>query len=567
MILEVMSLLFFWASCSDDKGSDIDKAKPTIDVTVSPQGGLCYGEEITIQGTVTDERNLGMYTISIYDQLGTLLTEKIQMLLGKTFNVDEKITIPLLAGATNGSLEIRFSLKNSREDQEEKDFTISNVSVPQLDRLYLILENNTVYEMAKNGNTFEVENTFPANARGHFSTSTQTSGLFWGIKDGQIISLGKDLIPVGHDIEASYKISFNPYTFDLDIGKYAIWSPLPSSDCFYILGTISGHWQDGEILTEKEKMKMKGFRSGQQRYYSWIPPDGDNPETGMWGEIASGNFRFKKGGEDNYILWDGKEIVKGTTNNTGQSFYTSAGGHLEIRIYFEGEECTSIRLLGSDKTLEFEPDQVKINGISIQDNIDFAGTNIPLKSGANYIYESRIDLKKGQTISSSIDLKKLKGDNDLFDGIGNTTWTVSSVDGTYIIRVDIFSGAFYACPMTGYPDVIYLNGWSWAKTSSDSPVVWNTEYELALIHVGNNVYETTLYNFGWGGSFSLNAYHPYSGKGSVSIPAELFTSEFLLPSGTGNYKISVNLKDGIQINGTEVDVLNNRKLDISFSAL
>lgn len=567
-LIGIIFLFTLFTACSDNDESSSSLEKPSIDISISPQGGLNYGEELAVSGKVSDNRNLKLYTITLSDQADNILVEKTQMLLGKTFNVDEKIRIPLTPGATETSLKLKMTLKNSPGGIEEKEFSISNVTVPQFDRLFLILENNTSYEMTKNGDAFEIENTFPANARGYFSTAPTKTDLFWGTTAGKIASFGKDPIPVGHSTEGSYKITFNPYSFDLTLGKQAVWSPLPASDCFYILGTISGHWQDGEITTEREKMKMKGFQSGEQRYYSWIPPQGDDPETGMWGAIAAGDFRLKRGGEEKFILWNGQTIVEGSSNDKEKSFHTSCAGPIEIRIYFDGETCSGVRLLGEDRTLEFESDNVKVNGIAIADNIDFAGFNISLKSGTNYVYESQVNLKKGQTITSSdVDLKKISGDKDLFNGIGNANWTLNTMDGTYIIRIDLFSGDFYACPTNGYPDVIYLNGWSWAKTASAAAVVWNADYELALTHVGNNVYESTLYNFGWGGTFSLGAFHPNSTKEKAPIPASLFNSEFNLPSGVGSYKISVNLKDGLKINGSTVEAINNQSLSVNFTPL
>lgn len=564
----LLFLFTIFLACNDNDERLTDQEKPSIDISISPQTGLNFGEELSISGQLSDNRNLKMYTITLLDQAENLLVEKTQMLLGKTFNVDEKIMIPLTAGATTSSLKLKMTLTNSNEGIEEKEFTISDVTVPKIERLFLILENNTSYEMTKNGDTFEIENTFPANAKGYFSTSPSKTSLFWGTTSGQISSFGKDPIAIGYDTEGSYKISFNPYSFNLKLGKQAVWTPLPESDCFYILGTISGHWQDGEITTERAKMKMNGFQSGEQRYYSWIPPLGDDPETGMWGAIATGDFCFKQGGKEIYIGWDGQTIIEENSYNIDKSFHNSCAGTFEIRIYFNGNQCSSIKLLGEDRTLEFEPNNVKINGIAITDKIDFANSTLSLKSGTNYIYESQISLKKGQTITSTdIDLKKINGDKDLFNGIGNTNWTLTTTDGIYIIRIDLFSGEFYACPMNGYPDVIYLNGWSWAKTSSSAAVVWNSDYELALIHVGNNVYESTLYNFGWGGSFTLGAYHPYSTEKKVSIPANLFNCEFSLPSNVGSYKISVNLKNGIKINGSTVEAINNQTFTVNFTAL
>ncbi|MCD7936795.1 MAG: hypothetical protein LUG98_08050 [Tannerellaceae bacterium] len=567
----IFLLLILFTGCKNEDDEGLSAGKPSMDITVTPQDGLKYGDEIIVSGTLSDERNLGMYQISVTDQEGNVLLEKIQMLLGTSFQVDETITLPMVAHAKDGNLNFHFNLRNSRDGVEEKEFTISNVRVPELQQLYLILENNTVYQMNREGNLFEIETSFPAGARGFFSTTPSLTGLFWGYDGKEITCLAKDPIPVGHDIEAFYKISFNPYTFDLNLGEYAQWTALPSSDCFYILGTISGHWQDGEIRNEMAKMKMQGYQSGEQRYYSWIPPDGDDPETGMWGEIASGEFRFKRGGEEYYLLWDGSAIIEGSSNDVSRSFYTSAGGPLEFRIYFDGDECTGVRLSDTQRSLEFEPAGIKINGIQVTEQIDFAGNTLSLKPGTNYIYESAIVLKQGEAIvSRDMDMSRLMGDTDLFTGIGNTSWSLTGPQGTYTIRIDLFKGSFYACPLDGYPSVIYLNGWSWSKNASSDAVTWDADYELALTNNGNNVYETTLYNWGWGGTFTLSATHPYSETERTHIPVALFDTEyasgteFTLPSGVGVFRISVDLRDGLTISGSTVGSVNNQVLRLTF---
>lgn len=577
ILIFIISIIF--TSCKDDSPEVIDVDKPEISISVSPQSGLKYGDEILITGTLTDKQNLKMYSVIIKDNAGNILFQKDQMLLGKSFLLDEKIPIPLPKNPVRGDLKIEVKVINSKGGIINQEFILGDVDIPNMERLYLILESRTV-EMVKNGNVFEIDDTFSPADKGFISISPTKSGLYWGMNsNGEIEPMGKNAIQIGGNEVSSFKLSFNPYTFELIFGEKRLWVPLPDSDTYYILGTISGHWMDGNITTEKEKMKMKGFESGNIKYYSWVPPEGDNPETGMWGSISDGIFRFKKGGANLYILWNGREIVSETNDNEMSSFYTSTGGFFEIRIYFENDICTKVQLLGSDRSLEYtQKDGVKVNGIFCDEKIDFAGNELILKNGENYIYESIIYLTKGQKItSSSVNLSKIAGDEDLFSGIGNNEWILKCISDNYTIRVDIFSGAFYATPRSGYPDVIYMDGWSWGKTASSSPVVWDINMILPLINNSHNIYESTFYNWGWGGDIKFYLKHPQEVGATIMLPNTNFTSDyvnmndpnsFLLPSSPGKYKISVDLKKGVEISSdNKVIPLSTEKFKLIFTAL
>lgn len=551
--LLTLPLLF---SCSDEEQSVAgDGVKPEMDLAVFPLTGLKYGDKITVAGTLTDVRNMKMYSIALKDGNGTVLSRKDQMLLGTSFQMQESLFIPMPPHAQGGDLQVEVSLENTHGGTEVQTFTLPSLRVPEFEKLYLILGNNSVVEMLPNGDVFEAEDFFPARVKGYISTTSSTNGLYWGQTKGEIQSMGRDSILIGGDLEASCKLTFNPKSFELTFGERHAWTPLPAADCYYIFGTISGHWMDGDITAEKAKMRMQGFESDNLRYYSWFPPEGDDAATGMWGATAAGIFRMKKGGTDSFVLWNGTELANGTLNDVEKSFPLTAGGAFEIRVYFEDETCTKVQVLGSDRTLEFANNRVKINGAVMGSNVDFAGSALTLQAGTNYIYESKVALEKGKSITSAaLELAGFKPSADLISGSGNSSWALTSFTGDYIVRLDVFSGACYICPVKGYPDVVYMNGWSWAATDTDNPVTWEQNRILPLIRTSGTTYEGTCYNFGWGGSAQFYLNHPSQGA-NIVLPNTDFTGgyidktpgSFLLPTAVGYYKVVLDLKEGVTI--------------------
>lgn len=63
--------------------------KPEMNIVVSPQSGLFYGDKVSVTGTLTDEKNLKMYTILLKDGNDTELYRKEQMLLGQSFQMND----------------------------------------------------------------------------------------------------------------------------------------------------------------------------------------------------------------------------------------------------------------------------------------------------------------------------------------------------------------------------------------------------------------------------------------------------------------------------------------------
>lgn len=560
LYIPLLGLLpLFLYGCDDDDAAPTDNVpKPEMNITVSPQSNLSYGDKVYVTGTLTDEKNLKMYTILLKDTEETELYRKEQMLLGQSFHMNENFSIPLPKNAETGNLHVEVILENSRNGESVQNIELTSLQVPTFRRLYLLLGNKSVVELSPNGDVFEAEETFPPHIKGIISTTPTGTGLYWGTSNGEIRTMVKDSIMIGGDIEASCKITFNPRTFELTFGERHGWTSLPATDSYYILGTISGHWQDGEIKTERAKMRMQGYESGSLRYYAWSPPEGDDPETGMWGAIAAGVFQLKKAGEDAYLLWDGARFVHSAANDTGKSFPVTAGGAFEIRVYFEGDECTKVSVMGSERTLEFSNEQVKANGVVTGNSIDFAGSSLNLKSGTSYIYEGDVELTQGASVTSqTVDLSLCSPNKDLFSGSGNENWTLTTATGKYFLRLDAFSGSCYARPASGYPDAIYMYGWSWAHSETGTAQNWQVESALPLVRTGSgHVYEGTCYVFSWGGDIAFMLTSP-SEDAKVELPNANFDASsgifsgnpthFLLPTAAGYYKISVDLKEGVVI--------------------
>ena len=554
-------MLVFMAACSDDNNVEStikDGPKPTMDIAVSPEVDLKYGDVINVSGIMNDERNLEHYELLLTSASGDTLASKYQMLLGKEFVCDDHIQVPLPKNAAQQDLQLTVKLDNTRNGEEVQTFDIYNVSAPEFGNLNLILGNGQVVELVRNGDMWETasETMFPAKVKGIISTTTSKSGIWWGTKNGDIASMAKDSIVIGGDVEASFTVAFNPYTFELTQGEHHFWVPVDAADCYYILGTISGHWMDGEIKEENKKMKLTGYESGTERYYTWTAPEGDDPATGMWGSTAAGTFRLKKGGADSYILWNGQKIVVSGKDNRDMQFPLTAAGPFTIRANFAGGECESVEVAGGGKAVSFGKDgSVVVNGVKMGASIAFCNSTLQRKAGTSYIYEGKVKLTKGQVITSQFDLSGFKGNSDLFKGIGNSSWTLTSASDTYYVRMDPFAGELYACPTGAYPDFIYLDGWSLGP-NADNDIVWSAENVIPLVRNGSK-YEGTFYDFGWGGDIKLYLSWPGDGK-TITMPSSNFTGceylnaaggngSFTIPSGTGFYKIVVDLKEGVVV--------------------
>jgi hypothetical protein len=506
------------------------------------------------------------------------------MLTGKTFTLNSELTIPLPKNAVAGNMTVSVTVKNSADKLTTEEITISNLALPTIDNLYLII-NNKVYTMTKNGSVFELEDFIPVAGAGKIYTSSDKTGLAWGLDGTEIIAMGSGDIVFGKETEEFFKITFNPVSFELTLGDAQQWAPI--NDGLYILGNISGHWADGNISTEKAKMLMSGFSLGNRKMWTWTPPNtgSGSPDDDMWGNIVAGVFRFKMPGTEEYILFSEGKITAGTTNDEASSFVVTAGGPFAIKVFSDGTAITKVSLESETRKLEYTNDGIFINGAAAGNTLTFANSSLTLVPGNYFLYEGVMTLTKDQVITADgIDLTTAFCDPDVFSGQGNSSWTVIQETGDYLVRIDPFLGNIYVRHEAGYPTVIYLDGWCWGKFADDAHN-WNPDTRMTLYRVGSSfVYEANMYVLPWGGDVAIFAAPvsdpDYSKKEIFSKYFDGVTMAghgFLLPvpAEAAFYKVSVDLKDGFTFDVNTMDEetnfllvpTNDKKFTVTFTAL
>ncbi|HLN72294.1 MAG TPA: hypothetical protein VK205_03310 [Prolixibacteraceae bacterium] len=576
-------MLGIYSSCKkDDNPVDPNAGKAKIEsLQVTPDSNLKYGDAVTLSGNFSDDKGLRSYTITMSNSSGVVY-ETTNMLTGKTFALNQNIPIALPKNAVAGDMTISVTVKNSEDAISTQDLIIKNVNLPVFDQLYLFI-NGTAHPMKKNGNVFEVEDFFPANAVGKIYSKSDKTGMAWGLEGAAIQAMGANDITVGKATEEYYKITFNPVSFDLTIGDTQVWNPMDES--LYILGTISGHWADGEISTEKAKMKMAGSSIGTRKMWTWTAP---NTGTGsadddMWGNIVAGVFRFKLPGVEQYVTFSGGKIVVGADDKAA-SFVVTDGGTYTIKVMADGNTFTKVRLDDGTKTLEYTNEGIYLNGALVVPTMTFANKTLNMVAGNYFVYDGTMDLTKGQSITAQgVNLATAFCDPDVFTGKGNSTWTVIQESGTYFVRIDAFSGNIYVRKESGFPDVIYLDGWCWGKYEDDAHN-WNPPTRMTLYRKGTtNVYEATMYILPWGGDISLYAAVPEAtDAGKMQFYAKYFTGvenldnniKLPVPAASAFYKVTVDFKDGFtwdkeNLDGTNFTLVptNGKKFTIVFTPL
>ena len=583
-LMLVISMIAVFTACEKDDPADPDSGKAKItDLAISPATGLQYGDIVTLSGSFSDETGLRSYTVKMNNTSGVIF-EETKMLTGKTFTLNDDITIPLPKNAVEGDMTVSVTVKNSADQLTTQEITINDLSLPTIDNLYLII-NNKVYPMTKNGNIFEVEDFFPIDAVGKIYTNSDKSGLAWGLDGSEIIAMGSGDIVFGKETEEYFKISFNPVSFELTLGEAQQWTPI--TEGLYILGNISGHWADGNISTEKTKMLMSGFSLGNRKMWTWTPPNtgSGSPDDDMWGNIVAGVFRFKKPAVEEYILFTEGQITDGTTNDEASSFVVTAGGPFAIKVFSDGTSVTKVSLESETRKLEYTNDGIFINGAVVGSTLTFANSTLSLVAGNYFLYEGVMTLTKDQVINAQgIDLTTAFCDPDVFSGQGNSSWTVIQEDGEYLVRIDPFLGNIYVRHEAGYPSVIYLDGWCWGKFPDDAHS-WNPDTRMTLYRVGTSfVYEANMYILPWGGDVAIFAAPvtdpDYSKKEIFSKYFEGVTMAghgFLLPvpAESAFYKVSVDLKDGFTFDMETMDEetnylilpTNDKKFTVTFTQL
>ncbi|MDR0542754.1 MAG: hypothetical protein LBH19_11180 [Dysgonamonadaceae bacterium] len=590
MMFAAATALLFTACSKDDEPAAGSDGKAKIEnLAVTPAANLKYGDVVVMSGSLSDGAGLRSFTVKISNATGDMY-EKTQMLTGKTFNLNESLVIPLPPNATAGNLTVSLTVKNSGDQLTTEEVALNNVAVPVFEKLYLSLGSKIV-ELVKDGDVFVYEDLIPAKASGKIYVKSDKTGMFWGNLNSVVTTMADGDLTIGKDADANLKVTFNPVTFELTIAdSEEQWTE--TNEPLYILGNIA---RDNSALdTEREVAKMQGYKSGNKRYWAWIPTDE------WWGAINAGSFRFKKGGAEEYILYRNHTIVAEGSDDMTASFSTSVDGHVGIKVYYDGTKYTKVSVEEMDwdgnvlKSLDYLLDgALNVNGTPVPTAITFAGGALSLKEGTSYIFEGKVNLSNGADITAlGANLATANADPDVFSGQGNTTWKVTGNTGEYIIRIDPFASTIYACLMGGYPAAIYMDGWSWAKFAGDPGVVWNPERRLSLQRKGDtNIYEGTFNYRGWGGD--VNFWY-----GDYTDP-DLSKKRFLLKNFNGittgtsltnmkvpvdgadselnvNIKVSINLQDGFTFDAASeeagpdgpvfvVTPANDKKFTVTFT--
>jgi hypothetical protein len=578
--------LMFCFSCGDDDENGTDPAddKPVIEnAAVTPSSSVKYGDLLKLTGKLSDKTGLRSYTLKISNAQGDIW-ETTNMLTGTSQDLNYEFVLPLPKNAAAGNVNLSLTLKNSGAGSATQELTVSGVTVPTFDNLYFIAGNKT-YTMAPDGEgLFVYTGLITANTVGKVYAKADKTGLYWGLSGGAATCMADGDFSIGNTEEKYMAVSFNPVTFAFAANETEeVWTETDAP--IYIVGNISGHWADGNISDERAKMKMTAYASGDKRYWTWTPPStgSGDPSDDMWGNINPGSFRFKLGGKEQYVLFQDGKITVGTSNDESASFLTSAGGPLTIKLFYDGTNYTSVSLENDVRSLEYLADgSMNINGAPAPTAIKFADADLAKKAGTFYVYEGTATLAVNQSITAQgTDLSAANADPDVFSGQGNSTWKVTGSAGQYTIRIDPFASTIYVCKQSGFPDVIYMDGWSWAKFEPDPTIVWNPEARLTLYRVGATgyVYEAVFYNNGWGGDVSFwSAYISDADFGKKIIASKYFDGVsvagdgLLIPSAAGYYKVSVDLKDGFTYtevmdgNYFTLQPTNNKKFTVTFTA-
>jgi len=575
-----------FSSCKEKEDDKPGGDKPTITgLAVTPASSVSYGDVLTLTGKFEDKTSLKTYDIVISNPQGEFFSET-KMLTGKTFDLNAKLVIPLPKNAQAGNVTISVTLKNGEDATVTEDLTLANVAVPAIENLYLAIGQKK-YTMEKSEDDFVVIDFFDANAKGKIHLNFNLDGMFWGGSGTTLNSLDNDDITINDTGNAvSLKVSFNPKTFAFSVEPGEEWVDIP--EVYYIQGTISNHWHDwgpDGMTIEADILKLKGqaIKNGVKKRWTWSARDdanGDEVDWGnhegsldtWWGNCKAGAFSLKKGGTTEYILWNGSSTVKGNSDVINQRFPLETGGWgYYIILEFDGTDF-KVTIDHNGPTVEFSVAGLSVNGLTVPATMNFGGSNLAKLDGSNYKFEGIVNLTKGQTniTATGVNLAFAKADDDVFLGQGQASWEMKGSTGEWLIRLDPLLSSVYACKMTGYPDVIYMDAWGWSRFDGQPANNWAKTSRLCLQRTNETslIYEATFFHHSWGDfddwgpDFNIFASNPY--EDDVKIPNMLFSGgvqqegeKMLMAATSGGrenpayMRIRVDLKDGFDLESLE----------------
>ena len=144
MFLLVSTMVVF-TSCKDEDepngGGGTAGNSAISELAVTPNADVKYGDEVTLTAKFADEKGLRQYMISVSNANGAFY-ETTKCLPEKTYDMNEKIALPLPKNAVAGDLTISVTVKNSSNELSTEEVGIKGVTLPTFDAFYLALDNN-----------------------------------------------------------------------------------------------------------------------------------------------------------------------------------------------------------------------------------------------------------------------------------------------------------------------------------------------------------------------------------------------------------------------------------------
>ncbi len=132
-LMLVITLIAVFTACKKDDPADPNAGKATItDLAVTPETGLQYGDIVTLSGSFSDETGLKSYTVKMSNTTGVIF-EETKMLTGKTFTLDEDLTIPLPKNAVEGDMTVSITVKNSGDLLTTEEVIINDLALPTIE--------------------------------------------------------------------------------------------------------------------------------------------------------------------------------------------------------------------------------------------------------------------------------------------------------------------------------------------------------------------------------------------------------------------------------------------------
>jgi len=299
----VISLILAMSGCRDfDYSEIVPSTKPVINsISFDPSAGVLYGDSVTLLASVQDKTPLSTLQVEIVINDEVVNDQSIRT-KGQAVQVSQKLFIPLVKGAEDGSVTMNFTLTNVEGGETTFEQQIA-IQRPQFDTLYLRMSDGSTLTMTKdpeNSHLYQTEEgTFSSSITAKVLSKIDYSGFNWVGGDDGII-LGDEFssfITLNDPTVIPHRIVFDVVDFRL----FFTGEQLPSVN---IAGTILLPGSDGLFrgtisLTNRQEVTSEGI----DNFTGAIDPDFFSLSDGkVYFEGASGQYIIAYDKTKNFIL-------------------------------------------------------------------------------------------------------------------------------------------------------------------------------------------------------------------------------------------------------------------------